>query len=38
MLKKDGSTFVGERLTALMKNADGGPTGFVISTKDINQP
>jgi PAS domain S-box-containing protein len=35
MLKKDGSTFIGERLTAIIKNADGGPTGFVISTKDI---
>ena len=35
MLKKDGSTFIGERSTALLRNAEGGPVGFVISTKDI---
>ena len=35
MLKKDGSRFIGERSTALLKNAEGRPIGFVISTKDI---
>jgi PAS domain S-box-containing protein len=35
MLKKDGRTFIGERSTALLRNAEGRPVGFVISTKDI---
>ncbi|MGP8079265.1 MAG: PAS domain S-box protein, partial [Dehalococcoidales bacterium] len=35
MLKKDGRTFIGERTTALLRNAEGEPIGFVISTKDI---
>jgi len=28
MLKKDGSTFISERSTALLRNAEGEPTGF----------
>jgi PAS domain S-box-containing protein len=35
MLKKDGSTFISERSTALLRNARGEPTGFVISTRDV---
>jgi PAS domain S-box-containing protein len=35
MLKKDGSKFFGERLAAVLKNPDGKPIGFVISTRDI---
>ncbi|MFZ1915520.1 MAG: PAS domain S-box protein, partial [Dehalococcoidales bacterium] len=35
MLKKDGSTFISERSTALLRNTEGEPTGFIISTKDV---
>jgi signal transduction histidine kinase len=35
MLKADGSTFFGERSAALLRDPDGKPVGFVISTKDI---
>jgi len=35
MLKKNGSTFIGERSTAVLKNVAGKPIGFVISTKDV---
>jgi PAS domain S-box-containing protein len=37
MLKKDGTTFSAERSTALLKNPEGKPAGFVISTKDITE-
>ena len=37
MLKKDGTTFIAERSTALLKNTEGKPAGFVISTKDITE-
>jgi hypothetical protein len=35
MLRKDGSTFFGERLSAVLRNPDGEPIGLVISTRDI---
>ena len=35
MLRKDGSTFIGEQPVAVLKNPDGRPIGFVISTRDI---
>ena len=37
MLKEDGSKFFGERSAALLRDPDGKPTGFVISTKDITE-
>jgi len=37
MLRKDGTIFFAERSTAVLRNAEGRPIGFVISTKDINE-
>jgi PAS domain S-box-containing protein len=37
MLRKDGSKFFGERLAAALKNPDGKPIGFVVSTRDITE-
>ena len=37
MLKKDGSKFFGERSAAVLKNPDGKPIGFVVSTRDITK-
>jgi PAS domain S-box-containing protein len=35
MLRKNKSTFFGERSSAVLKNPEGKPVGFVISTRDV---
>jgi len=36
-LRKDGTRFVGEFDSAVIKDADGGPRGFIATTKDVTE-
>jgi PAS domain S-box-containing protein len=36
-LRKDGTRFVGEMDAAVIKDADGGPRGFISTTKDVTE-
>jgi PAS domain S-box-containing protein len=37
MLKKDGTTFHGALNAAILKDAEGNPTGFIATTRDMTQ-